>query len=82
MGGVSISMAGRLDRAENKAGIAVDAVSSSVRHAVAARRPLGMSADSSTFVELADPEVRTLFLATNECPAATARHGVSALARE
>lgn len=69
MSGVSMTMAGRLDRAEDKAGTALDAVISS-----ADAVPLvgqGASAGSSTFVELTDPDVRTLYLATKECPQPT-----------
>ncbi len=69
MGGVSMTMAGRLDRAEDKAGTALDAVISSANAVPLVGQ--GASAGSSTFVELTDPEVRTLYLATKECPQPT-----------
>ena len=66
MGGTSLTMAGRLDDAEEKAATALDAVISSADAVPLVSQ--GASTGTSSFVELADPEFRTLFLATRDCP--------------
>jgi hypothetical protein len=61
-----MTMAGRLDRAEERAGTALDAVISS-----ADAVPLvgeGANTEAPSFVGLTDPEIETVFLATKDCP--------------
>ena len=66
MGGISLTMMGRANTAEDRASGAIDAVLAAARD-VNTIEPVGTVATNS-FVETARPDVRTIYLATNDCP--------------
>ena len=66
MGGLSLTMMGRANTAEDRASGAIDAVLAAARD-VNTIEPVGTVATNS-FVETARPDVRTIYLATNDCP--------------
>jgi len=66
MGGMSLTMAGRVDRAEQKAEDALGAAT--LAGSTVPLSPLGSDAEGSLVVDIPESDVRTIYLASQECP--------------
>ena len=67
MGGISLTMMGRANTAEDRASGAIDAVLAAARNANTIE-PVDGTVATNSFVEASHPDVRTIYLATNDCP--------------
>ena len=67
MGGVTLTMAGRANTAEDKVSGAIEAAMLAARGSANTIEPVG-SAATNLFVEAAPPDVRMLHLITSACP--------------
>jgi hypothetical protein len=70
MGGLSLTMSSRANRAESRAQTALEILNalSAPNAASATLAPQGSTPNTSSFLEVAKPEVRTVYLVTGSCP--------------
>jgi hypothetical protein len=70
VGGVSLTMAGRVDDAETKSATALEMLTNAIGSSSEAvpLEGVGAASDDTSFVEVAAPDVRTIYLASDGCP--------------